>query len=131
MAYLTLLSDFILVAATVGMALWCRVLTQRLRAFNDLDKGLGATIATMTLQVDDLQKSIAEATAQKDDRVERLEAANATADDRIGRMEMLMASLEELEEETAERLLSDPDDVPDMLPSFRAARPADLAKGNQ
>ncbi|SFJ42216.1 hypothetical protein [Jannaschia pohangensis] len=130
MPYLTLLSDLIFVAATVGMALWCRVLTKRLRAFNDLEKGLSGTIAAMSTQVDDLKASISAATAYRDDRLERLEAANSSADDRIGRMEMLMASLEELEQETADRLLSDAEVMPDSVPSFRAMRPVQQVKGN-
>lgn len=120
MQILGLISDVLLLAATCGMALWCRVLTKRLKAFNDLDTGLGGTIAALTQQVDDLQTSLGAATEHTRDRNVALEELNVRADDRIGRMEMLLTSLEDLEAETADRLLGDPpvDDV-GFVPNFR------------
>ncbi|CTQ49088.1 hypothetical protein JDO7802_01098 [Jannaschia donghaensis] len=110
------------------MALWCRVLTKRLRAFNDVDSGLGGTIATLTKQVDDLKASIDTATECARDRADLLEQGNARADDRIGRMEMLLVSLEDLEGDVAEHLLQDEASAQvDMLPSFRASRPDAVA----
>lgn len=122
MQILGLISDILLLAATCGMALWCRILTRRLKAFNDLDTGLGGTIAALTLQVDDLQKSIATATEHASDRGAALDDVNARADDRIGRMEMLLSSLEDLEAETADRLLADPPaEDSGFVPNFRPA----------
>ncbi|MGB3689097.1 MAG: hypothetical protein WBA02_07340 [Jannaschia helgolandensis] len=137
MQIFTFISDVLLVAATLGMALWCRILSQRLKAFNDIDTGLGGTIAALSLQVDDLKASIASAaasaSAQGDDRARILSAATEKADDRIGRMEMLLASLEDLEEEASDRLLRDP--VPPVgiepMPSFRAARTVDFGRGGR
>jgi len=135
MQIFTLISDVLLVAATLGMALWCRILSQRLKVFNDIDTGLGGTIAALSLQVDDLKASIASAaaSAQGDDRARILSAATEKADDRIGRMEMLLASLEDLEEEASDRLLRDP--VPPVgiepMPSFRAARTVDFGRGGR
>lgn len=133
MQILTFISDVLLVAATLGMALWCRILSQRLKAFNDIDTGLGGTIAALSLQVDDLKASIASAaaSAQGNDRSRILSAATEKADDRIGRMEMLLASLEDLEEEASDRLLRDPVPPVDIepMPSFRAARTIDFGRG--
>jgi len=135
MQTLTFISDVLLVAATLGMALWCRVLSQRLKAFNDIDTGLGGTIAALSLQVDDLKASIASAaaSAQGNDRSRILSAATEKADDRIGRMEMLLASLEDLEEEASDRLLRDPVPPVDIepMPSFRAARTIDFGRGGR
>jgi hypothetical protein len=135
MQILTFISDVLLVAATLGMALWCRVLSQRLKAFNDIDTGLGGTIAALSLQVDDLKASIASAaaSAQGNDRARILSAATDKADDRIGRMEMLLASLEDLEEEASDRLLRDPVPPVDIepMPSFRAARTIDFGRGGR
>lgn len=126
MQILGLISDVLLLAATCGMAIWCRMLSKRLRSFNDLDTGLGGTIATLTLQVDDLKASLAQATVQTIDRGASLDAATAQADDRIGRMEMLLASLDDLEAEAADRLLdTQPHDHAEAVPSFRASRPSD------
>lgn len=97
MQILGLISDLLLLAATLGMAVWCQVLTKRLKAFDSLDTGLGDTIESLSLQVDDLKASLAATTERTDDRDARLRAVNTAADDRIGRMEMLLASLEDLE----------------------------------
>lgn len=128
MQILGLISDVLLLAATGGMALWCRVLTKRLKAFNDLDTGLGGTIAALKLQADDLQASIAVATEHAHDRGAALDEATTRADDRIGRMEMLLTSLEDLEAEAADRLLAEPTvDETVFVPNFRAARSATRA----
>ncbi len=99
MMIIGLLSDILLLAATLGMAAWCRILKRRLEAFDDVDAGLGGKIAALSSQVDDLKASIAAAGERTEDHDTRLQAANAAADDRIGRMEMLLASLEDLEAE--------------------------------
>ncbi len=77
-----------------------------------------------------IEEAVAAAATRLTDHTTRLADANAQADDRIGRMEMLLASLEDLEEESADRLLqgSDPTrgssavEPAERLPSFRAAR---------
>lgn len=124
MPFLTLISDLLLIFATIGLAVWCRLLTVRLRGFDDIDKGVEATIAALRLQVEDLTTSVAAAAADTADRAATITAANAQADDRIGRMEILLASLEDLEEKSADQLLRDaaPAEEIARLPSFRAAR---------
>lgn len=124
MQILSLLSDILLIAATVGLAVWCRLLSNRLRAFNAADAGTEETIAALARRVDDLRTSIAAARIDTTGRDARIAELNAGADDRIGRMEMLLASLEDLEEESADRLLqaATPGEPTDDVPSFRASR---------
>lgn len=132
MQILGLLSDFLLLGATAGIALWCGVLARRLRAFDDADSGLGGTVAALSRQVTALEASLETATRAAQARAAALDAAldaaALRADDRIGRMEMLLTTLETLEEEAAERLLNDGSDAarthePDEFePDFRASR---------
>ncbi len=128
MQILGLFSDFLLLGATAGIALWCRVLARRLRAFDDADTGLGGTIAALSRQVAALEASLAAAAREAQTRAAALDAGVGRADDRIGRMEMLLTSLERLEEEAADRLLHDgrdgvPPYEPEALePDFRASR---------
>ena len=130
MQILTLLSDILLIAATLGLAIWCRALSRRLKAFNDLDTGLGGTIAALSLQVDELKESLAKATEQTANREAILDEANARADDRIGRMEMLLASLEDIEDETTARMMdAERTNVVDAMPSFRASRSSNSGAG--
>lgn len=138
---LGLLSDLLLVSATLGLAFWCRILSQRLRPAHTAEKEAGPPSVTPDIveglkeRLIQLDSAIAVSASQVADRVARMEEMNRQADDRIGRMEMLLASLEDLEEESADRLLQEEvqrrDTIPAMatmpeerLPSFRAARNA-------
>ena len=107
------------------MAVYCRMLSRRLRAFNDLDTGIGGTVAALSLQVDELQRSIDAAHLEADERSARLRGDVAEADDRIGRLEMLLAGLEDIEEDmdpTPRPVQGDLIETAATVPSFRAAR---------
>lgn len=126
MQILGLISDALLLAGTCGMAVWCRILTKRLKEFDDLDTGLGGTIAALSAQAEELKASIRAASEQTSDRGAALEEANARADDRIGRMEMLLASLEDIEAAAADHILEEPAPAPrDTVLSFRPSRPGE------
>jgi len=55
-----LIADALLIAGAVGAALYCRTLAQRLGALSSLDTGLGAAIAALSRQVDELRASLEE-----------------------------------------------------------------------
>ncbi|CTQ33246.1 hypothetical protein [Jannaschia rubra] len=129
MQIFSLLSDILLLSATLGMALWCHLLTRRLRGFDDAEKGPGAAIADLKVQVDALAERVAATTRATDAAAESLRAAIVAADDRTGRMEMLMISLGDLEDRGAERLAEAAmvDVAVGPIPGFRAARTGDAA----
>ena len=131
MTYLSLISDVLLIAATGGMALWCRVLARRLRSLDDAetrDDGtseIEASIARLTKEVDALNAAVATARFETDERGDRMKDQLAQADDRIGRMEMLLASFEEIEEQAAEGVPEPapaPEPATPLMPSFRARK---------
>lgn len=128
MQFLGLASDLLLLAATLGMALWCRALARR-------PKVPAAPAGVPDKELAKLREEIAELRTALDDRPEapppdnaqeeRLARSIEAADDRIGRMEMLLASLEDLEESAADTIMEAAADAPtaETLPSFRASRP--------
>lgn len=125
MPFLGLISDVLLLAATLGMAFYCRLLSGRLRAFNDLDNGIGGTIAALSLQVDEMKASIEAVHIETDGHSDRLRAQIMAADDRIGRLEVLLAGLEDIEAEAAVRIDNIEHDLePIAIPAFRPSRPA-------
>ena len=90
------LSDLLLATGAIGAAVFCLVLSRRLRALTTLDSGMGRAIATLSAQVDDLsgalkaaQQTSREATGKLDTQTRRAEAA-------CRRLELLMASLHDL-----------------------------------
>lgn len=96
MTILSLFSDILLLAGTIGLAVYCRVLTGRLKAFNDIDSGLGGTIAELSRQVDEVRIALEAAMRTGESRGAEIDAACERADDRIGQLEMLVAAAEDV-----------------------------------
>ncbi|MEO0859491.1 MAG: hypothetical protein AAFY65_02675 [Pseudomonadota bacterium] len=122
MIILSLISDIFLVAATLGLAGYCMVLSRKLKAFNDVDTGVGGAIATLSMQVDRLEQSLKEAEADAEDRQGKLTQALAAADDRIGKLDVLLASLDDVETDYDDVDPPEPAQTSAALPSFRATR---------
>ena len=128
MTYLSLLSDVLLIAATGGMALWCRLLARRLRdldnaeARDDGTSDVEARIAALAKQIEDLKIAAATTRFEIDERGERMKDQLGQADDMIGRMEMLLATYEDIETQT-EGLMREPApaEVPAMAEESGAA----------
>ncbi|TVQ55101.1 MAG: hypothetical protein EA355_10605 [Rhodobacteraceae bacterium] len=90
-----LIADVLLIAGAVGAAFYCRTLSRRLGALKDLDSGLGAAIAALSRQVDELRASLDAAKAVSGDQTRDLAQLAARAEMAAGRLEMLLASLHE------------------------------------
>lgn len=90
------LSDILLATAAVGAAVFCLVLSRRLRALTTLDSGMGKAIAVLSAQVDDLSRALK--TAQQTSRlsVEKLDTQTSRAEAACRQLELLMASLHDL-----------------------------------
>lgn len=89
-------ADLLLATAASGAALYCLVLSRRLKALGALEGGMGNAIAVLSRQVDDLSRSLkaAQDTASRtagtlDVQTERAEAA-------VRRLELLLASMHDL-----------------------------------
>ena len=65
----------------VPLALYCYVLSRRLRKLNDLESGLGAAIAVMSAEVARLDRSIRRAKAEAEQAAHDLCGTIATARD--------------------------------------------------
>jgi hypothetical protein len=90
-----LIADILLIAGALGAAVYCRILAQRLGALKDLDSGLGAAIAALSRQVDELRGSLDSAKTVSGDESRRLTQLAARAEMAAGRLELLLASLHE------------------------------------
>ncbi|EPX84173.1 hypothetical protein ruthe_02383 [Rubellimicrobium thermophilum DSM 16684] len=96
------LSDVLLGAGAVAAGIYCLVLSRRLRRFTDLDRGLGGAVAVLSAQVDDLTQALARAEGAARESAATLGAASGRAEAAARRLELLMASLHDLPEESAE-----------------------------
>ncbi len=90
-----LIADVLLISGAVGAAFYCHVLAKRLGALKDLDSGLGAAIAALSRQVDELRGSLEAAKSATGDQTRSLSQLTARAEMAAGRLELLLASLHE------------------------------------
>lgn len=102
------LSDLLLAAGAFGAAVFCLVLSRRLKALTALDSGMGAAIAVLSAQVDDLTRALKAAQDAAQGTAGRLSAQTERAEAAARRLELLVAALH---------------DLPDTAPPARTAAP--------
>jgi hypothetical protein len=90
-----LIADALLIAGAAGAAAYCMVLSKRLNALRNLDSGLGAAIAALSRQVDEMRGSLESAKALTGDQNRNLSQLTARAEMAAGRLELLLAALHE------------------------------------
>ena len=91
-----LIADMLMIAATVGAAIYCLVLAARLRKFTTLETGMGGAIAVLSAQVDDMTRALEKARGVAGSAERNLEDQTLKAEALAGRLELLMASLHDL-----------------------------------
>ncbi|MCK8465407.1 hypothetical protein MUY35_16225 [Aliiroseovarius sp. S1339] len=89
-------ADIMLGIGAIGAAIYCMVLSRRLRRFNNLQNGMGGAVAVLSAQVDDMTTSLnnardaaGQSAAVLTDLTERAEAS-------AQKLELMMASLHDL-----------------------------------
>ncbi|MCE8001074.1 MAG: hypothetical protein HEP70_19750 [Rhodobiaceae bacterium] len=91
-----LIADILLVAGALGAGFYCFVLAQRLKRFNDLEKGVGGAVAVMSAQVDDMTKMLDSAQESSGRSGQALEELTGRAEAVAQRLELMMASLHDV-----------------------------------
>lgn len=96
MEFLAELSDILLAAGALGAGAYCLVLSQRLRRFTDLERGVGGAVAVLSAQVDDLARTLQHAEGAARGSVDALAQVSGRAEAAGQRLELLLASLHDL-----------------------------------
>lgn len=91
-----LIADFLLIAGAVATATYCVVLSRRLHRFTNLEKGVGGAIATLSTQVDDMNKALEEARKATNTSNSSLNQLTSRAEGVSQKLELLVASLHDL-----------------------------------
>ncbi len=107
----TVISDILLGAGALGAAVYCGVLANRLKRFNNLENGVGGAVALLSAQVDDMTRTLDRARKAAGHSSETLTALTERAEAATRKLELMLAALNDL-----------PDAAPE--PSTPAARPA-------
>lgn len=98
---MVLIADILMAAGSFGAAIYCYVLSARLKKFTTLESGMGSAIAVLSAQVDDMTRALEQARTAATGSAEGLQALTARAEDGAARLELLMASLHDLPEPSA------------------------------
>lgn len=93
-----MISNGLLAAGAFGAAIYCQILSVRLKRFNALESGMGGAIAVLSAQVDDMTRALHAAQRQAQRSSEGLEALVARGDAAAAKLELMLASLHDLPE---------------------------------
>ena len=93
---MTFLADAFLAAGALGAGIYCFVLSRRLARFTDLDSGMGAAVALLSQQVDELNKALQESRRSAQQGGETLADLTHQAQAAAKRLELMMASMHDL-----------------------------------
>ncbi len=93
---MTLIADILLAAGAFGAAIYCYVLSGRLKKFTTLETGMGGAIAVLSAQVDDMTRALEKARGAATGSVDGLVALTTRAETAAGRLEILVAALHDL-----------------------------------
>jgi hypothetical protein len=89
-------ADVLLVAGALGAGLYCFVLSRRLTRFTDLENGVGAAVAVLSVQVTDLQAALHAAQKTASHSTDTLESLTHRAESSAKRLELMVAALHDL-----------------------------------
>jgi hypothetical protein len=102
------ISDILLTAGAFGAAIYCLVLSRRLRKFTDLEGDIGKAISILSTQMDELNLSLHSAQKSADLSVKRLNDGTNRAETAARHLELLVASLHSLPQKNDEKANSNP-----------------------
>lgn len=108
-----LISNFLMAGGAFGAAIYCFVLSSRLKKFTTLESGMGGAIAVLSAQVDDMTKALDRARATAGNSASSLENLTIRAETIAGKLELLVASMHDLPD-------GDPQERPDRNEKSRA-----------
>lgn len=92
----TVVSNILLGAGALGAAVYCGVLAQRLKRFNNLENGMGGAVALLSAQVDDMTRTLDLARKAAGHSSETLTALTERAEDAERKLELMLAALNDL-----------------------------------
>lgn len=119
-----LIADILLVAGALGAGMYCFVLAQRLKRFNDLEKGVGGAVAVLSAQVDDLTKTLAAARESSTTANDSLRELTDKAETVAQRLELMMASMHDVPEPAAPAPSPAPAVESEAKPAVEAEKPS-------
>lgn len=97
--YLSYAADLLMIAASLGAAIYCLILSRRLTRLTSFDKGIGGAIAVLSAQVDEMKAALAAARTGTEGAGQQLEDLVRQARDISGELELMIASCHDFAEQ--------------------------------
>lgn len=89
-------SDILMIAGAFSAAVYCYILSRRLKRFQTLEGGLGGAIAVLSAQVDDMTRALERARGAAEVQTTSLGDLTQRGEAAATRLELLLASLHDL-----------------------------------
>lgn len=99
---LDMIADTLLAAGAVGAAIYCLVLSRRLKKFNNLQDGMGGAVAVLSAQVDDMTRTLEQARKAAGRSSRELTELTERAEDVSRKLELMLASMHDLTDDSAQ-----------------------------
>jgi len=93
-----MIADILMSAGAFGAAVYCYVLSGRLKRFTTLETGMGGAIAVLSAQVDDMTRALDRARGAATGSASSLETLTVRAETVAAQLELLVASMHDLPE---------------------------------
>lgn len=93
---MNLISDVMLSLGAFGAAIYCFVLSNRLKKFTTLESGMGNAIAVLSAQVDDMTRALDRARNAATGSAASLQDLTARGEAVAARIDLLLASMHDL-----------------------------------
>ena len=93
-----MIADILMAGGAFGAAIYCYVLSGRLKKFTTLESGMGGAIAVLSAQVDDMTRALEQARGAATGSVASLGALTSRAETATSRLELMIAALHDLPE---------------------------------
>lgn len=106
-----LIIDIFLVLGAAGAGLYCFILSNKLKRFNDLEIGVGGAVAVLSTQVEELTLTLTSAQEATVHSEETLQQVTSRAEAVAKRLELTLASLHDLSPQPSSASRSVPDPV--------------------
>jgi len=92
-------ADLLMIAASLGAAVYCLILSRRLSRLTSFDSGIGGAIAVLSAQVDEMKDALAEARGGTSGAGEHLQDLVIQARSISGELELMIAACHDFAEE--------------------------------
>ena len=118
------ISDILMSTGAFAAAIYCYVLSGRLRKIQTLEGGLGGAIAVLSAQVDDMNRALEKARGAATSSAGNLEGLTRRGEQVAARLELLVASMHDLPEPgiAAEQAFESAEPEPDIDKRLRFVR---------